>query len=335
MAKIFLYPNPDKKVVSPNPYISNFTKALLKKHKVVNAGAPNRGVIGFFLFFFSTDLFILNWPETLPEKKFGNFQKMLFKMFLKIKNLFGKKVLWVLHNKGSHHKEDNSVTKEMFDILMLNSDFIITHSNTGKDFVASIYPSFLKKVHVIPHPFTNKLGDDVSGTKVYDFLIWGSIYKYKGIDLFLKYLNNSETLKNSKVLIIGRCGDQEYKKEILSILPKNAEYKDQLLSLEEISSYAGQSRFTLFTYKSKTVISSGSLIDSIRMGAIVLGPDHGAFKDLSGFAFMHTYKDFNEIPQLIADFDPSNSQIELDRKYIMEENTWEQFVKKIENISGI
>ena len=142
MAAIFLYPNLDQKVVSPNPYISNFTEALSKNHKVLNANAPNRGVLGFFLYFFSTDLFILNWPETLPEKKFGNFQKMLFKVFLKMKNLFGKKVLWVLHNKGSHHKEDNSVTQEMFDILMLYSDFIITHSYTGKDFVATTYPDY-------------------------------------------------------------------------------------------------------------------------------------------------------------------------------------------------
>jgi hypothetical protein len=335
MAAIFLYPKIDKVIGSPNPYIFNFQKALSEKHHVVNANAPNRGILSFFIFFFSTNLFILNWAETIPEKKFGGVQKSLFKVFLLLKNLFGKKITWILHNKGSHHKGENSITQEMFDLLMFYSDFIITHSHAGKDFVSSDYPDYLPKIHVVPHPITEKLGKFNTAEKKYDFLIWGSIFRYKGIDLFLNYLKKSASLKNAKVLIIGKCTDQEYKREILSILPQNADYKDELLSLEDIAAYSDQSRFTLFTYKSQTVISSGSLIDSIRMGAVIMGPDHGAFKDMKELAFMHTFKDFNEIPGIMAEFDSANERIEEDRKTFMQQNTWHNFVEKIENITGI
>ena len=335
MAAIFLYPKIDKIIGSPNPYIFNFQQALSEKHTVVNAKAPNRGIISFFIHFFKTELFILNWPETIPEKKFGGIQKMLFSLFLWMTKLFSKKILWVLHNKGSHHKGENAVTREMFNLLMRHSDYIVTHSQAGKDFVSTDYPEFLAKVYVIPHPFTQKLGHYQLGEKKYDFLIWGSIFPYKGIDIFLNYLQTSPALNKARVLIIGRCSDQDYKSKILSILPESADYKDELLSLEEIANYSNQSRFTLFTYKSQTVISSGSLVDSIRMGAVVLGPDHGAFKDMGDLAFMRTYKDFNEIPRIISEFDPANEQIEADRNTFMEQNSWQNFVGKIANITSI
>ena len=335
MAAIFLYPKIDKIIGSPNPYIFNFQKSLAENHRVVNANAPNRGILSFFIHFNNAELFILNWPETIPEKKFGGVQKRLFSLFLWMAKKFSKRIVWVLHNKGSHHKGENEVTRDMFNRLMRSSDFIITHSNAGKDFVAVDYPDALSKVHVIPHPFTQKLGNYQADEKKYDFLIWGSIFPYKGIDIFLNYLQTSPALNKARVLIIGRCSDQDYKSKILSILPESADYKDELLSLEEIANYSNQSRFTLFTYKSQTVISSGSLVDSIRMGAIVLGPDHGAFKDMGNLAFMRTFKDFDDIPKIIEGFDPADERIEADRNTFMKQNSWHNFVQKIEKITGI
>ncbi|WP_163378134.1 glycosyltransferase family 4 protein [Cyclobacterium sp. SYSU L10401] len=337
MAAIFLYPKIDKMIGSPNPYILNFQDALSKNHRVVNARSPNRGILNFFLFFFSADTFILNWPETLPEKKFGNIQQGLFRVFLWLKKTFKKKIIWVLHNKGSHHKGENSTTRQMFDMLMVHSDFIITHSHAGDEFVGEVYPEHRHKVHVIPHPIKGLLGKGRyhPENKKYDFLIWGSVFRYKGIDRFLQFCHSSSALKKAKILIVGKCKDLDYKQEILSILPENAEFRDELLSLEEIAVFADQSRFTLFTYNSKTVISSGSLIDAIRMGAVVVGPDHGAFKDLKKYDFMRTFGDFEDIPRMMEGFNEDGKKIERDRLLFMKENTWENFVNKLEQITGI
>ncbi|MDN3686621.1 glycosyltransferase family 4 protein [Cyclobacterium jeungdonense] len=335
MAAIFLYPKIDKMKGSPNPYMLHFQEALLKNHQVVNSTHPNRGILNFFLFFFNADVFILNWPETIPEKKLGGLQTLLFRFFLWLRRKFKKKIIWVLHNKGSHHKGENPTTRKMFNRMMVHSDYIITHSQAGADFVQSEYPSFRKKVHVFPHPVTERLGVYRAGEKEYDFLIWGSIFPYKGIDRFLKFVRRSEELKSSKVLLVGRCKNQDYKQEILSILPDNAVFKDELLSLEEIASYVAKSRFTLFTYNSKTVLSSGSLVDSIRMGAVIIGPDHGAFRDLKKWSFLHTYREFDELPGIIAGYSSDEEKIESDRKDFMEQNTWGNFVRQIEKITGI
>lgn len=335
MAAIFLYPKIDKMKGSPNPYMLHFQEALSKNHRVVNSTHPNRGILNFFLFFFKAEIFILNWPETIPEKKLGGLQTLLFRFFLWLRRKFGKKIIWVLHNKGSHHKGENPTTRAMIDRMMVHADFIITHSQAGAEFVQSEYPTFQKKVHVIPHPVTDSLGRYRAGEKEYDFLIWGSIFPYKGIDRFLRFVRNSEELQSAKVLLVGRCKNQEYKQEILAILPDNAVFRDELLSLEEIAAYVAQSRFTLFTYNSKTVLSSGSLIDAIRMGAVVIGPDHGSFRDMKHWSFLQTYREFDELPEMIAAFSPNAEEIEADRNVFMEQNTWGNFVRKIEAITGI
>ncbi|WP_143156003.1 glycosyltransferase family protein [Cyclobacterium lianum] len=225
----------------------------------------------------------------------------------------------------------------MFDALMWHADYILTHANAGREFVRTVYPEHISKVHVVPHPVSGLLGfgNDQTREKSYDLLIWGSVFRYKGIDKFLKFCNSSPEMKNVRILILGRCKDQDYKRDIMSILPDSAEFKDELLSLEDIAAYTMQSRFTLFTYDSKTVISSGSLIDAIRMGAVVIGPDHGAFSDLKGYAFMHTFRDFDDIGQIMKDFKENDQMLESDRSRFMRENTWEKFVEKLERITAI
>lgn len=335
MASIFLYPKIDKMKGSPNPYMLHFQEALSKNHRVVNSTHPNRGILNFFLFFFKAEIFILNWPETLPEKKFGELQTLLFRFFLWLRRKFKKKIIWVLHNKGSHHKGENKTTRDMINRMMVHADYIITHSQAGADFVKQEYPSYQEKVHVIPHPVTESIGSYHAGKKEYDVLIWGSIFPYKGIDHFLKFVRGSEELKSSKILLIGRCKNQAYKQEILAILPDNAVFKDELLSLEEIAGYVAQSRFTLFTYNSKTVLSSGSLIDSIRMGAVVIGPDHGSFRDMKQWSFLQTYREFTDLPGIFAGYRPDANEIEADRSVFMEQNTWGNFVTQLEKIAGI
>ena len=35
------------------------------------------------------------------------------------------------------------------------------------------------------------------------------------------------------------------------------------------------------------------------MGAVVVGPNHGAFKDLKKYDFMRTFGDFEDIPRMM------------------------------------
>ena len=118
MAAIFLYPKIDKMIGSPNPLHPEFSRRIVKKSPGCECQVSEQGNPELFLVsFFQQTSFILNWPETLPEKKFGNIQQGLSGFFLWFKKTFKKKIIWVLHNKGSHHKGENATTRQMFDML--------------------------------------------------------------------------------------------------------------------------------------------------------------------------------------------------------------------------
>src|SRR5690606_12151139 len=119
---------------SPNPYIGNFIKALSKNHKMVNAHARNRGAFNLFRFLFQTDVFVLNWIENLPEKRLGKLQAVLFVCCMVCAKLLRKKIIWILHNKYSHHRKADQWIDFLFRFMMKYADRIITHSHSGLEF---------------------------------------------------------------------------------------------------------------------------------------------------------------------------------------------------------
>src|SRR5690606_28180132 len=105
-----------------------------------------------------------------------------------------------------------------------------------------------------------------------------------------------------------------------------------MFDLEMIAEFSNQSKFTLFTYKSDTVISSGSLIDAIRMGSVIIGPNHAAFKDLSTYSFVKTYESFEEIFAIHDSYVPLTDLQQQERLEFCKANSWEKFIEKLEII---
>ncbi|MEX2592073.1 MAG: hypothetical protein WD426_04810 [Anditalea sp.] len=224
------------------------------------------------------------------------------------------------------------MTSFMFRVLMKRSHKIITHSYSGLEFVKSNYSAYSSKVEVIPHPVGGFFPQKPGKEKPYDFLIWGTIFPYKGIDKFLKYVKEQPLARDYRILLVGKCFNLEYKKHLESLLSDNITFEDKLYDLEKIAEFSAMSKFTLFTYNSKTVISSGALIDSIRMGTVIIGPNHGAFKDLSHYSFIKTYNSFVDIFEIYEEDPPDETQEDKERKEFFEENNWEVFIQKLEKI---
>lgn len=329
----FVYPTYGKKFQSLNPYISNFIDELEKKHCVVNSNAKNYGILGLFISFFGTDIYVLNWIETIPGKKFGRLQVAAFILFTWILKFSKKKLVWVLHNKGSHHRGTGGITKFMFDLLFKRSDLIITHSHAGKEFVETMYPSYVKKTHVIFHPLLPllELDQDVVPIK-YDFLIWGSVHPYKGIDKFLNFINKSEKGRDLKILIAGKCPNLKYKEKLMSLISENVEFLDRFLLLDEVAQLSNNSKFILYTYNSDTVLSSGALMDSIRMGGQVIGPNHGAFKDMAAYSFVKTYENFEDIYLIYDQYSNLNIPSREAKENFFRDNNWGTFIYKLEQL---
>lgn len=330
MLKIYFHPKVDhRKGESQNPYKRDFEATLSERVTIVNRKFNNRGVLDLFANLFRADAYVLNWIENLPAFRFGQIQSLFLILFLQLASVMDKKILWVLHNKYTHGRQKNRLTDLLFWLMMKHADRIITHSEAGIEFVRQRYPKYADKVKYLIHPLKPPFAQKVGAEIKYDILIWGAMDKYKGILPFLQFMHQSEALSGLRVLMVGKCTDPAYKKELEAFTSERVVLKDKFYDLETIAAFAKQSRYILFAYKPDTVLSSGSLMDSIRMGTRIIGPDHGAFRDLKGQDFIETYQDFTEMEAIIRE---GKGQAPINPKTIEDfchRNNWAAFGDRI------
>ncbi len=335
MKNIYFYPKLNFKILNPpNPYIYNLEKALSKNYNIINKKFNKIGILDFFKYFFKTDIFFFNWIEDITLRKHGKAQLIIFIFFVYLSKLFKKKIVWILHNQYSHGALKNGWTDFMYRFLLKHSNLIITHSKAGVEFIKQSNVSYCNKTSYLIHPLQEISAIIPPAKKNYDFFIWGVITPYKGILEFLKFVKDSEEFSHFKILIVGKCVDKEYKSEINKCLTNNIIYHDEFYEFQEILDFAHSSNFTLFTYQSKSVLSSGALMDAIRMRSVIIGPNKGAFKDLSENNFILIYNNFGEIPQIYNNALPYINSFNKDMEDFCKENSWEIFADKINPVLG-
>jgi beta-1,4-mannosyltransferase len=332
-----MYPKNDYATLeSPNPYVQNLEKALSDHHTIINQKPNYHGVIELFSYLFRADIFFFNWIEDVSVKRFGKIQQLIFPLFLFLAKIFRKKIIWILHNLYSHESKNRKWTRFGFNLMIKHSDLILTHSNEGVEFVRDRFPDRVKKVKYLIHPIDEIFPVSESGPEKYDILIWGTIHPYKGVIEFLEFVHECEDMHGLKILISGICPHPALKLRLQELLNTNIEYRDGFFSMDEIYKMTGESRFSLFTYNSDSILSSGSLMDSIRMRAMIIGPDKGSFRDLNSFGFLHTYDAFADIPDIISRY-TDRGQAGFDAlEYFCNDNSWKNFYTKLsENSDGI
>jgi beta-1,4-mannosyltransferase len=325
MKRIYLFP---KVFPAENPYIINLENSLSRHYEIVNKRTNSSGVLDLFLYLIQADIYYFNWIENLPSRRFGKIQIIFFVFFLSIARLLRKKIVWTLHNKYSHDKTDNKWVDFMFRIMYKNSDFILTHSQSGIEYTIEKYPGYSSKIKYFIHPVIRVHPENPDQEYVYDLFIWGTIWFYKGIIEFLKYMKESRNT-HLKILIAGKCIDENVKTEIDKYLTANCVHLDKFYGIDDIARFAVQSRFTLFTYNSESLLSSGSLMDSIGMGSAIIGPNAGAFRDLKTYSFIKTYNLIEEIPGIYAKSDIDKDLLRQDIEKFCSENNWDLFGEKL------
>ncbi|MCH7404604.1 glycosyltransferase [Belliella aquatica] len=331
MDRLFFYPKVDfTQVESPNPYIVNMEGALSAHFKIVNKKENRGGVLEFFENLFRTDIYFFNWVENLPIYRFGKLQVMFFILFTWLAKLMNKKMIWVLHNKYSHSTDKNFWTDWMYKVLIKSSDLIITHSSEGIDFVANVSKGMEGKVHYLPHPARPRIASVKSSIKEYDLLIWGALHPYKGVADFLEFINKNLVQEDKiTVLIIGKCFDQDYLIRLNKSLNEKITHINEFRTLEEISSFAQKSKYVFFPYNSPSLLSSGTLMDSMRMDARILGPNIGSFKDLSYMGVIENYSEFEDIQQIITAYQDLRKSEIAQLRVFFRENSWKNFATNL------
>lgn len=326
MKKVYLYP---KVFPSENPYISDLENALSSDFEIVNKHYNSIGILDLFRYLFNTDIYYFNWIESLASRRYGKVQIVIFTFFLMIARLFRKKIIWTLHNKYTHDRSGNRWVDYMFSAMLKYSDFIPTHSMAGIEFISAYNAQYTKKAKYFIHPVKPVINTTLNAECNFDFLIWGTIWPYKGVIEFLKFLNETNSERQFRVLIVGRCINDNLKDELATFLNDNIHYDAGFYGIEQIADFANQAKYTLFTYRPESVLSSGSLMDSIRMKSIIIGPDTGAFRDLSTFPFIKVYNSFDEILEICSRDHFDKESIGKEIEFFCRNNNWDVFGKNL------
>ncbi|MDC0584663.1 glycosyltransferase [Bacteroidales bacterium] len=338
MENITCYAYPNSKVVAKihsNPYLDNQINAISHYCDVVNRNKKTtKGLFDLFSYHSKTKAFIFNWIEDLPGKRFWQIQLLLLFYVVFLNKIFrNKKIVWVLHNKISHQKDKSFFRKIIFDLMLKNSTQIITHSTEGVRFVADKCKTAKHKTHFIHHPIDGNVRTHKQEKK-YDLIIWGTVKPYKGVHDFLKALKDQNKQDDFKILIAGKFSGEDYLNEVKSHAGKQVEIIDDFLEFDELESLIDRSKIILFTYSENSVLSSGSLMDSLLSPSLIVGPNIGAFADLAKENIVKTYDSLNELPNLLNVYikESSDKNMIEARKVFIKENSWKNFGEFFKNM---
>lgn len=325
-------------IVKGNPYIQDFIDALNRQKgiKVVNPAHKNP-LLSILPPKHWGDAFIFNWFESIPDFKYGLLQSVIAIFFLIIIKLSRRKVIWILHNKQPHVQRYGILKRFLAKLIAKNADLIITHAKDGIELVRKKHPYAIDKVHFLHHPTKNRLDylKHHSPEKTYDVLIWGAIAKYKGVTEFIDYLHKHPEEKMN-VCVMGKCASTNLYDELTRTLPPNVTLIHERASFEKLADYISRSHFVLMPYFSRSILSSGILMDSLSFGAKIIGPHTGSFKDYScePLVKVHTFKEFSDIYPIVES--EREAPISLEKYHqFLEANNWEAFAKSLIHLSKI
>lgn len=316
-SRVYYYP-PASKGGYANPYSSNFKQALGKYFEVLDKENKPSIALGlsFFLNAFRADIYVINWLESVVFLSLGRLQYIFARLGLWIIKLRKKKIVWMFHNIHPHQGE-NILSRKIQAILFDSADLVVSHSQEAAAFAKDKAKG---EVLYVCHPVKFLKIKPIDVTEHSDVLIWGTIAPYKGVEEFLQEVQRRNI--DLTIRIIGKCNDAVLADSIRKLCDKNVSFENRRVSFEELAGLMQHINYVLFPYTGDCVSSSGALIDTIVLGGYPIGPDKGAFKDLSQEGVCRVYQDYDELFSILSQ---PTSLNKLEREEFIKQNSWENF----------
>jgi beta-1,4-mannosyltransferase len=328
---VYVYPNISREQMgSGNPYIQELKKAIGMHALYVDAATSDKAFPDLLRNGLRSDMVIFNWLENLPLRRLGLLQTIIAMGYLRLLKARGIKIVWIKHNKISHSEKWFAVSRLIQRILNRYADHIVTHS-------LDIDPIDTNKLMYLPHP--SNIGPeavllDEPEEPTIDLLIWGSLLPYKGVLEFLQFAKKDACLRLLKIHVAGKC-TPEYWEQLRKFSGGNVTLDNRFIKEEELVNLFKKTRFVLFTYKKKSVMSSGVLIDSLAACRKIIAPDCGAFSDMARqHNFVQVYNEFSEISTF---FRQHYNDYKLNYKEVcafVAQNSWYNMGAKIKTLTN-
>lgn len=241
---------------------------------------------------------------------------------------FINRFIITIHNIAPH--EGKLKHKKILEKLYSEADALIVHNNESKKVLLEAYNIKSNDVFVIPHGIysNNNINlNNINKTrgKKTNFLFFGLIRKYKGIDILIEAVSSlpDSVKENIAVTIIGKqdkvLDNTDYNKKISdNNLEHVINFKPVRIPDEELSLYFNDADFCIFPYKN--IYGSGALLMSYTFNVPVIVSDLPSFLEetnygKSGLIFKNN--DSKDLSRKICEASKLNkNKIELYKKNI-------------------
>lgn len=224
---------------------------------------------------------VLNWYEDKLGWDREHQSKVLVKaiLLLALIRLRCAKVVWVRHNFWPHGMPRRSIRQRILLFFMrLLTTSTVTHRVVADD-----------RSTVVPHPLYFD-GDLPDTTRDIDYLYFGLISRYKGLDRLL-----ASWPARHRLVIAGEIRDaalSDALKQCVAERQLDVEFIDRFLPSVELEALLLRTRFVVLPHLEGTAIVSGSFYHAISFGANIVARD-GAFGRAvkEAFSFVSLFED--------------------------------------------
>lgn len=225
-------------------------KIALDRLNVLTFPAQKRIFLAVIISFFKTRPHIihLHWIGTYifsSNRIFTFIKCIIFLAEILLCKIFSAKIVWTIHNLYNHEKYHKEIEVFLNRILILISDALVVHSTAQKEKIKSFYGvnAYNKTIVAYQGGYENvysiKFSRDQAcktlniNSEDINFLFYGNIREYKGLEILLESFKMSESGRN--LLVIGQCFNRAMEEKILHILKNmpNVIFKLKKASIEE------------------------------------------------------------------------------------------------------
>lgn len=261
------------------------------------------------------DVIHIHWPEWYLNSNFlvkAFFYSSALIFVLSFSKLFGKKIIWTVHNLKPHKVKYKVLNRLFWKLYTPLVDGIVSLSNTN-EIVATEHFSLPKKIKktVVYHGLYSKIYENESSK--YEarnrlgickdkrvFLFLGQIKKYKNLTELITIFNESDKLKDDVLLIAGKFESESYYQEILTHKGSNENINiyNKFIDDSDLQYFFNASDLSILPFKE--IFNSGSALLSITFNTPVILPESENFLEYAGLfrnRVIYTYRN-----KLTADF---------------------------------
>lgn len=249
----------------------------------------------------TADYIMYNWYENMNNSGFIMLIKKI--LILQYYRITGKKIIWVMHNKRPHESYDR-YSNFMMKYLSTISSAIMILCNESINSLRRINHSnnIIKKVYKVPLISYESLVGQIASkepSNILSLLMFGRIMPYKCLDVLIEAIKICKHKENIRVTIVGPAHDEEYIKELKSIIndTDNVNIIVGFIGIDELKKYAERADAFVLPMDLESSLNSSAVIMAFSLGRTVICPEIGTIKDLDNgkdFVYTYSYRDKKE-----------------------------------------